>query len=147
MNDSNRKNGMAQTSNGPQWVKTDDKRSPNILNPNQREVSPTFLGLNPMGFNASSFIPKSLSPKQAPKGKKVLAKGRAASNISKTTVESNHHKFASFTPINHCASSSSMGAKMGNHSGGSCCGSVTSGEGSGKDNKVAAMKVVQFSAQ
>lgn len=106
MNDSNRKNGMAQTSNGPQWVKTDDKRIPNIFNPNPREVSPTFLGLKPVGFNASSFIPKSLSLKQASKGKKVLAKGRVASNISKTTVKSNHHKSASFTLTNHCASSS-----------------------------------------
>ncbi|XP_023901062.1 uncharacterized protein LOC112012924 [Quercus suber] len=63
LNDNNRKNGMAQSSSWPQWVKLHDKRNPIILNPNQLGASPTVMGLNPVAFNASSFSPKSLSPK------------------------------------------------------------------------------------
>nr|POE70672.1 fatty acid desaturase 4, chloroplastic [Quercus suber] len=62
LNDNNRKNGMAQSSSWPQWVKLHDKRNPIILNPNQQVASPTVMGLNPVAFNASSFNPKSLSP-------------------------------------------------------------------------------------
>ena len=113
----------------------------------QSEASPTFVGFNTAGFKASSFIPKSLSPKQAPKSKKVLAKGRAVSNISKISVDSNHHNYASLTPTNHHASLTFMGAEMGNHSEGFCRGSDISSEGSGKDSKEAAMEAVQFSAQ
>ena len=149
--DSNRKNDMAQPSYGSQWVKTDDKRISNILSPNQREASPTFMGFTQReaGFKVSSFSPKSLGPKHVPKGKKVLAKGRAASNFvnnSKTSGESNIQSSASLTPLNHCASLTFMGAKMGDHTEGLCRGNGTSGEGSRKDSEVAAMEAVQFSA-
>nr|POE70161.1 hypothetical protein CFP56_43162 [Quercus suber] len=99
---------MAQSSNGPQWVKADDKRKSNFLNLNQSEASPSFVG-----FKASSFIPKSLGLKQIPKGKKVLAKCRAASIISKITVAFEHHNSAPLTPNNHCSSLTFMGAEMG----------------------------------
>lgn len=105
------------------------------------------MGLNPIGFNVSSFSPKSLSLKQAPKGKKVLSRGRAASNTSKIVIEPNHHTSASFTPITHSAFLSAMGAEMDSHHGGSCRGSFANGEGSSKADLVAAREVVQFGAQ
>ena len=108
------------------------------------------MGVTPAGFKASSFSPKSLGPKHATKGKKVLAKGRGVSNISnisKTAGESNHQSSASLTPLNHCASLTFMGAKMCDHTKGLCHGSGSSGEGSGKDSKIEAMEAVQFNAQ
>nr|POE59909.1 hypothetical protein CFP56_39478 [Quercus suber] len=146
VHDSNRKNGMAQSSNGPQWVKADDKRKSNFLYPNQSEASPSFVGFNIVGLKASSFIPKSLGPKQIPKGKKVLAKGRAASIISKIFVASEHHNSAPLTPNNHCSSLTFMGAEMGSQSEGFYHGSGSNGESGSTDSKEAAMEAIQFSA-
>nr|POE98370.1 uncharacterized protein CFP56_55047 [Quercus suber] len=156
-----RKNSMTHASVGPQEDKADGLM--------QQEASSFNMGLNPENLSFSIFSPKTLSPKQVAKGKKVFPKEKATTKTSYRAAEKLNQTLASSHPstirssvlavdvvghgsrkisssVSHL-SNSLLKAEKGSQSERSRHRSFASGECSEKSETAMATEVVQFRAQ